>query len=130
MKPSQIIALTATFLLAAFLLSCTSSDSRRSETSAPMIAILEAAKHSDTTQFREAYSSRIRQDPGQQDWSKNLQEAQTTLKEKFGDYQLSDFAFSFEGDDQKGKLGVSFKGKQQFALAIVKEGGAWKLDER
>ena len=95
-----------------------------------MIAILEAAKHSDTTQFREAYSSRIRQESGQPDWSKNLQEAQTTLKEKFGNYRLSDFEFSFEGDEQKGKLGVSFKGKHQFAIAVVKEGGAWKLDER
>ena len=92
--------------------------------------MLEAAKHSDTTQFREAYSLSIRQDSGQQDWNKNLQEAQTTIKKKFGDYHLSDFAFSFEGDDQRGKLGISFKGKQQFAIAVVKEDGAWRLDER
>jgi hypothetical protein len=130
MKPSQTIAFTATILLAALLVSCTSSDSRRAETSAPMIAILEAAKRSDTTHFREAYSSRIRQETGQQDWSKNLKEAQATLKEKFGDYRLNDFEFSFEGDEQKGKLGISFKGKQQFAIAVVKEGGAWRLDER
>jgi len=95
-----------------------------------MIAILEAAKHSDPTKFSEAYSSRIRQDSGRPDWSKNLQEAQTTLKEKFGDYRLSDFRFVFEGDEQKGKLGISFKGKYQFAIAVVKEGGAWRLDER
>ena len=95
-----------------------------------MIAMLEAAKHSDTTQFREAYCSRIVQESGQQNWSKNLQEAQTTLKKKFGDYQLSDFAFSFEGDDLKGKLDISFKGKQQFAIAIVKEREGWRLDER
>ena len=28
------------------------------------------------------------------------------------------------------KLGISFKGKQQFAIAIVKEERDWKLDER
>lgn len=95
-----------------------------------MIAILEAAKHSDTTQFREAYSSRIRQESGQSDWSKNLKEAQATLEEKFGDYRLSDFDFSFAGDDAKGKLEVTFKGKAQFVIAVVKEGGVWKLDER
>ncbi len=73
---------------------------------------------------------RIRQDSEQQDWSKNLQEAQATLSEKFGDYRLSDFAFAFAGDDQKGKLGISFKGEQQFAIAIVKEDLGWRLDER
>jgi hypothetical protein len=108
-----------------YRLICTST-----ETSVPMIAILEAAKHSDITQFREAYSSRIRQDSGQQDWSKNLQAAQATLREKFGDYQLNDFTFSFEGDDQKGKLGTSYKVKQQFVIAVVKEEGYWRLDER
>ena len=95
-----------------------------------MIAVLEAAKHSDTIEFKAAYSSRIQLESGQQDWSKNLREAQTTLKEKFGDYQLNDFAFAFEGDEQKGKLGIFFKSKPQFTIAVVKEAGAWRLDER
>ena len=95
-----------------------------------MVAILEAAKNSDAKMFRDAYSKRIRQEDPQSDWGKNLREAQATMKEKFGDYRLGDFAFSFAGDNLKGKLGVSFKGKQQFAIAIVNETGAWKLDER
>jgi len=80
--------------------------------------------------FRDAYSTRIRQEDQPGDWGRNLQVAQATLKEKFGDSQITDFTFSFVGDDAKGKLEVSFKGKAQFALAIVNEGGAWKLDER
>lgn len=99
-------------------------------TSAPMAAMLQAAKISDAAAFRDAYSKRIREDNQQSDWGKNLQMAQAALKEKFGDYELTDFTYSFEGDDLKGKLAVSFKGKQQVALAIVKEDDAWKLDER
>ena len=98
--------------------------------SAPVVAILEAAKNSDTRMFKEAYSKRIQQEGQQSDWSKNLEEAKATMKQKFGDYQLSDFGFTFEGDELKGKLGIAFKGRQQFTLAIVKEDGVWKLDER
>ena len=130
MRPSHLTALALTCLLALAANSCSRPENPRSKVAAPIVAILEAAKHSDTTQFREAYSSRIRQETGQQDWSENLKEAQATLKEKFGDYRLSDFDFSFAGDDAKGKLEVTFKGKAQFAIAVVKEGGAWKLDER
>ena len=97
---------------------------------APMTAMLKAAKNSDVKMFKEAYSKRIREDDGQNDWGKNLKEAQATLKEKFGDYQLSDFTFSFEGDELKGKLAVSFKNNRQVELTIVKEDGAWRLDER
>ena len=102
----------------------------RRETSAPLVAILKAAKKSDAAAFRDAYSTRIHLEDQQTDWERNLREAQATLKQKFGDYRITDFAFSFEGDATTGKLEVSFKGKAQFAIAVVKEGGAWKLDER
>jgi len=95
-----------------------------------MVAILNAAKGADATMFRDAYSARIRQENQQSDWGKNLQEAQATMKEKFGDYQITDFRFAFNGDEARGKLDISFKGKAQFAIAVVNEGGTWKLDER
>jgi hypothetical protein len=95
-----------------------------------MVAILEAAKNSNIRMFKEAYSKRIQQEDQQSDWAKNLQDAKATMNQKFGDYQLSDFKFTFEGDEVKGKLDVTFKGTQQFALAIVREDGVWKLDER
>ena len=95
-----------------------------------MVAVLRAVKSADATMFRNAYSTRIHQEDQQSDWGKNLQEAQATMKEKFGDCEITDFTFSFDGDDAKGKLEISFRGKTQFALAVVKEDGAWKLDER
>jgi len=95
-----------------------------------MVAVLQAAKQSDAERFRNAYSKRIRQEDQQSNWSKNFQEAQANMKKMFGDYQLSDFAYFFAGDDLVGKLTVSFRGNKQFGIAIIKEDGAWKLDER
>ena len=95
-----------------------------------MVAVIEATKRGDATMFRDAYSARIRREDQGSDWEKHLREAQATMKEKFGDCQITDFTFSFDGDDTSGTLQVSFKGKWEFVLAVVKEGGAWKLDER
>ena len=130
MKASRPIVFATLFSLTVSLFSCSQPNSPDSAMSAPMTAMLKAAKNSDVKMFKEAYSKRIREDDGQSDWGKNLKEAQATSKEKFGDYQLSDFTFSFEGDDRKGKLAVSFKNNKQVELAIVKEDGTWRLDER
>jgi hypothetical protein len=130
MKTSHLTAFAVACLLSLTAISCSRSESPRSEASAPMVAILRAAKSADATMFRDAYSARIRREDQQSDWAKNLQAARATMKEKFGDYQINDFTFSFAGEGAKGKLEVSFKGKAQFAITVVKENGAWKLDER
>jgi hypothetical protein len=130
MKPSRLTAFAMACLLSLTAISRSRSHGPNAEASTPMLAILKAAKSSDATMFRDAYSARIHQEDPKSDWAKNLQEAQATMKEKFGDYQITDFTFSFAGDDAKGKLEVSFKGKAHFAIAVVKEAGAWKLDER
>jgi len=95
-----------------------------------MVAVIEAAKSGDAAMFKDAYSARIRREDQGGDWEKHLQEAQATMKKRFGDYQITDFTFSFDGDDTRGTLQASFKGRGQFALAVVKERGVWKLDER
>jgi hypothetical protein len=130
MKTSHLTAFAMACLLSLTAISCSRSESLRSEASAPMVAILKAAKSADATMFGEAYSARIHQEHPHSDWGNNLQEAQATMKEKFGDYRIKDFTFSFAGDASKGKLEVIFKGKAQFAIAVRRENGAWKLDER
>ena len=97
---------------------------------APLITILEAAKVSDLATFKGAYSRRIRDDQGQADWPKNLDEARTNLTRMFGDYRLDDFGFSFAGGAERGRVTLSHRGTPQFDLAVVKEDGRWKLDER
>jgi hypothetical protein len=98
---------------------------------APVMAVLQAVKESDVKAFRNAYSWRIREDKEQGNWEKNLQEAQTNIKKMYGDYQLSDFTFTYSGDQEQGKVFFTFKknGKST-VLDVVNEGGEWKVDMR
>ena len=102
----------------------------RAPEAAPIITVLEAAKVSDVAAFQNAYSRRILDDQDQADWPKNLDEARTNLTRMFGDYRLADFGFSFAGGTESGRVTLSHKGQRQFDLAVVKEDGRWKLDER
>lgn len=97
---------------------------------APVIAMLKAVKGSDVAGFKNAYSKEIREDKGQGDWQKNLKEAQANTNKLFGDYQLSDFSFTFAGDSEKGKITLSHKGREAFPLNVIREGDTWKIDER
>ena len=124
MMTSHLTASAMSCLLSLTVISCSRSESHRAEASAPMVAILKAIKSSDATMFRDAYSAKIRREDQQRDRAAILQEAQATMKEKFGDYQINDFTFSFTGDGTEGKLEVSFKGKAQFVLAVMRENGA------
>src|SRR6185295_6143552 len=81
---------------------------------APVIAMLKAAKDSDVAGFKNAYSKDIQEDKGQGDWKKNLTEAQVNMKKLFGDYQLSDFSFTFAGGSEKGKVTLFHKGREAF----------------
>ncbi len=97
---------------------------------APIIAVLKAVKAADIKSFRNAYCQRIHEDTNQGDWEKNLKEAQGNLKKLFGDYELKDFAFTFAGDAYEGKVSIRHKGKKSVALAVVREAGEWKINER
>jgi hypothetical protein len=97
---------------------------------APFFALLAAAKLSDSAAMKNAYSQRIRDEPLSCDWNKNLKEAQASISELFGDYNLAQFDFAFIGDTLKGKLSIFHNGKQAPALNVVKEANQWKLDER
>ena len=97
---------------------------------APLIAVLKAIRTSDLKAFKDAYSEPIRTDPNQGDWEENLKDAQGNLKKLYGDYELKDFAFTFAGDADKGRVSISYKGKKSLALEVIKEAGEWKLNER
>jgi len=107
-----------------------SAQDTRGPQAAPLLAVLEAAKTGDLSTFKNAYSSRIRDDAAQGDWSKNLAEAHSNLTRMFGDYRLADFGFAFAGDSERGRVALSYKGQPQFDLAVIREDGGWKLDER
>jgi hypothetical protein len=48
----------------------------------------------------------------------------------FGDYRLADFGFAFDGGGERGRVTLHYKGQPQLDLAVIREDGGWKLDER
>jgi hypothetical protein len=122
--------LFAIVVVSVALCSSAGAQDARAPEAAPLITILEAAKASDLAAFKSAYSRRIRDDQDQADWPKNLDEARTNLTRMFGDYRLADFGFAFAGGSERGRVALSHQGTPQFDLAVVKEDGRWKLDER
>ena len=52
------------------------------------------------------------------------------MNKLFGDYHLNNFSFTFSGDREKGRVTLFHKGKEAFALNVIKEGEKWKIDER
>jgi hypothetical protein len=116
-----------------FVMSCSilcAQEVKTPREAAPVIAVLKAVKDSDVAGFKNAYSKEISEDKGQGDWDKNLKEAQVNMNKLFGDYQLNDFSFTFDGDSEKGKVTLSHKGLEAFPLNVIKEGDTWKVDER
>ena len=95
-----------------------------------MIAVLKAVKESDVKAFKNAYSRRIREDNDQGDWEKNLKEANANLKKMYGDYQVGDFTFTYDGDEEKGKVTFTHTKGKKLDLEVIKEGGEWKVDMR
>ncbi len=61
-------------------------------------------------------------------WQDRLNTGKERLEKRFGDFQLSDFTFDF--DKEESKLIIYFKGEEQMRMGVVKEDGAWKLDEK
>src|SRR5204863_9742969 len=82
---------------------CAAADDQdaRAPEAAPLITILEAAKVSDLATFKSAYSRRIRDDQGQADWPKNLDEARTNLTRMFGDYRLGSTISGFRSREAR-----------------------------
>ena len=93
--------------------------------SAPFCNMLEAARLSQDARFFECYSSNVRHlepDPSV------FAEAQKNLIFQYGNWQVSDFHFTYEGDETRGVLNVFFKNSRNVTLPVVNENGQWKID--
>jgi len=101
----------------------------------PVIAWLESSKTSDLDLFKTVWSSRmieIRIPPENNDerWKELLEGYKQSWSEEFGEYVISDFVFTYEGDDSEGEVVIEFKGKKYGGLSVIKEDDEWKVNER
>ena len=97
--------------------------------SKPFENLLQAMKSDSTDLFINSFSENIVNGKTDSEvWCKRLQEGKAKFKKEFGDFQLNDFAYKY--DKKESKLVIFFKGKEEIRLKVIKEKGAWKLDEK
>ena len=100
----------------------------------PFVYVMIASIDSDMELFKFAFSNRIRNSITEQGWPKGLAVYQKELREKLGNYKISDISmmkFQFSGNEKEGGIGVVGKNGKAFGrMRLIKEGGAWKFNER
>jgi hypothetical protein len=96
----------------------------------PIADWLDSIKASNLQLFKSVYSEKMKAGLEKRGWDKVLKEYQDSCEKAFGDYDLADFGFSFEGDDKAGAVEITFKDKQLPPLSVTKENNKWKINER
>lgn len=95
----------------------------------PFIQVIEAVQANDVNKFKNAFSMRINEEDKNTDWLENLNEAKANFESSYGKrYNLREFSFKY--DHKSNLLIVSYKEKEQFRIALIKEKNNWKLNER
>ncbi len=93
--------------------------------SAPFCAMLEAARLNQDARYFQCFSSKVMHlDPDPSVFA----EAQKNLNHSYGNWQLSDFHFTYEGDEVRGVLNVFHKNRRDVSFPVVNENGQWKID--
>lgn len=120
-----VVSLTANFLFA--------GDRFQSENipqAQSVIRWLKAVKEGDQKLLKNVFSEKLRERFDEEGWDKVLKTYQKAFEKEFGDYRLEDFAFEFDGGEQKGKVLIFHKGKKLPGVQVIKEQNDWKVNER
>lgn len=96
----------------------------------PVREWLGAVRELDIERLRSVFAARLRDEFDKEGWDAVLDRYATLWGEKFGLYTLDDFQYTFEGDADSGTVGLTFRGKPLPPVQVVREGDAWKVNER
>ncbi|XLS30390.1 hypothetical protein ACJD0Z_06085 [Flavobacteriaceae bacterium M23B6Z8] len=98
------------------------------EQSKPFINVLIALENDAVELFKNSFSKEINDSKdATSTWEERLKEGEEKFSERFGDYDLQDFTFTFI--DSTSQLQVWFQKKEAFKIRVVKEGNEWKLNQ-
>ncbi len=95
---------------------------------------LKAVSDREMALFRQAYSKRMQHQIEElHTWDEVLEQYRRSLSNAFGDWKPDDFSFQYEQTTaDSGKVLFIFRGEKpevDVALRVVREEGAWKVDE-
>ncbi|NJL12178.1 MAG: hypothetical protein HC913_03675 [Microscillaceae bacterium] len=95
----------------------------------PLIDLLLSVKENDMEKFRNAFSRKIIQANPPTTWNQNLREGREVLLSKFGNFRVEDFSFSYQGNQEEGRIVLYYQQQAHLSLAVVREQEGWKLNE-
>ena len=93
-------------------------------------AWIRSVKRGNLGAYKVAHSERMRKMYEKSGWEKGLKAHQAAFQKAFGDYTLGDFKYTFEGNAQRGRVKVSFRGTPMANMTLVNEKGRWRIDEK
>ena len=97
----------------------------------PVVNQLLAAKKSDPELLKSVFSKEVirRIESLDREWPEVLRMYSDLWSETFGDYDVDNFYYRFEGDESKGTVHITYKVELP-GLNVVKEESGWKINER
>jgi hypothetical protein len=96
----------------------------------PVAVWLKAVKDGDHEQLKTVFSERMRRRFDAEGWDNVLKTYQEAFNREFGEYTPQDFSFQFVGDENQGRVLITYRGRTLSGLRVVKEQNEWKVDER
>jgi len=100
----------------------------------PVIAWLKSVQTADVDLYKTVWSDKmLRTVPKEKEaetWMRNLQTHRDLFAKAFGEYKISDFAFTFEGEETRGRIIMEYKGRilSNMKIDVVKEESGWKVN--
>ncbi len=97
----------------------------------PIQDLLVAVKTGDQALLKSVFSEQLQARIGHAGWKKPLAEYTRGFEADFGDFEIADFSYRFEGDAEAGMVFITVAGKPTpGGLLVIREGDAWKMNER
>ena len=96
----------------------------------PVFTWLQAVKIGDEELLILVFSERMKRILEEDGWNYMLKQYQEVFRDDFGDYEMDEFTFEFNGDMNKGEVFMIHKEVKNGGLRVIKEEGSWKVDER
>lgn len=120
-------------LFSCFIVSICYSQNKEVKLDTPILMFknwVSGIKNQDFEKFKDGYL--------QNDWDKMTKKEKNQLLDsyskifdsEFGNYKIEDFDVSFQGNENKGKLIILFKGKSLPSLMVEKVNNDWILAEK
>ena len=97
----------------------------------PVWAIFNAVRNDKIADFKALFSKEAGADMEKTGWDGMYKEFAEEINAALGkDFKLADFEWKYDGDDKKGRVISTFKGKKLPKMRVCLEGGKWMIDEK